>query len=96
MIKIDNDIPSPVNLVTDGSTRTVSLRLGPMAYVKELAKAPIGGSVYVADCLGRSLSSCANTLGGTGWMSLRKEQLGYRIWKIAEPQSRTRHKGAEG
>jgi len=92
VIKVDLDVPAPNDWRSDSARNNASGRsgLGPMAYVRELAVAPMGASIFVVECAGKSLSSCANTLGGTGWMSLRKERLGYRIWKIAEPQLRSK------
>lgn len=81
-----NTLVSELNLIKRPKRKQRRPPVGPRAYIRMLADMGIGDSIYVAECLGRSLSSCAHSIGGAGWMVLRREGLGYRLTKLAEPK----------
>ena len=56
---------------------------------RNLAKAQIGDSFFCPETEaknGPSIHERAVRVGGKGWVSLRKVEGGWRVWKIAEPK----------
>lgn len=55
---------------------------------RELAGAAIGASFFIPSSVcksGGNIAERAVRVGGSGWVTVRKSEGGYRAWKIAEP-----------
>lgn len=58
------------------------------AAISELAKAKIGASVFLPFDRPTAFQQAAYRLGGKGWITSRRSDGGFRVWKIAEPKLR--------
>lgn len=56
--------------------------------IRALAEAPIGASFLCPSAKPTTAQQAAYRLGGKGWVAIRKVDGGFRVWKIAEPQTR--------
>jgi hypothetical protein len=74
-LQIDYDIPLPVHGRRPGGMSDV---------LRALAQAKVGASIAHPGPV-ESLRGVANRIGGSGWVAIRKEGSGFRLWKIAEP-----------
>lgn len=59
---------------------------GAMDFLRALAAAPIGAS-FTTKTKDHTLRGLAHRLGGGGWISVRKDGDGIRVWKVAEPKA---------
>lgn len=78
--KIETTVPLP----TDGrNTRGQTNEA-----VRALSTAAIGASVFVPSDKPYTFQQAAWRLGGKGWITTRKIEGGFRVWKVAEPKLR--------
>ena len=56
--------------------------------IAELAAAPIGASFFAPSIKITAIQQAAWRFGGRGWVTIRKADDGYRVWKLCEPSLR--------
>lgn len=74
---IETNVPMPSNSRWAPSPAKAAL--------EALAKAQVGASCFLPALRVTHIQQAAYRLGGKGWVTLRKEADGYRVWKCAEP-----------
>lgn len=80
-LKIESDVPMP--LPKNGVDPTIT------GAFRQLAGAAIGASFFIP-CKPRDdmakFYPMARRVGGKGWITCRRVEGGFRVWKLTEPQ----------